>query len=190
MSLSDLIHKKRKEPVATATPATFATHQASPRRSVAGVATVAVAKPVNGSSNKVDSSRGEAMCSNSSNCSRSNVDSSGAGSGDDLCAGALIHPKGGAYLPWGPYLAPDDVQRMRTQLVGAIETLADLERWSDELHDDVLGRAIRAPLSSLLTDLHHFTEQLTAARAEAAAGHALERRTWTMEGFDDRRNGQ
>jgi hypothetical protein len=187
MSLSDLIHKRRKEPIATATPATFATHQASNDRSVARVATVAVAKPANDSSNAADSSREEAMCSNSSNCSRSNVDFSSAEVTDDLCAGALIHPKGGAYLPWGPYLAPDDVQRMRTELVAMIEALADLERWPNDHRDDVLGRAIRAPLSALLTDLHHFNERLTAARAEAAARDALDRRTWKMEGFDGRR---
>jgi hypothetical protein len=126
------------------------------------------------------------MCSNSSNCSRSNVDVSSTEVSDDLCAGALIHPKGGAYLPWGPYLTPDDVHRMRTELVATIEALANLERWADELRDDVLSRAIRAPLSALLTDLHHFNERLTAARAEAAVEDALDRRTWKMEGFDGR----
>lgn len=181
MSLSDLIHKKRKEPFATATPATFATHQAAPARPVAGVATVAVANPVNDSSNKADSSREEAMCSNSSNCSRSNVDFSTAGISDDLCAGALIHPKGGAYLPWGPYLAPDDVHRMRTELAAMIEALANLELWADELRDDVLSRAIRAPLSALLTDVHYFNERLTAARAEAAARAALDLRMWRFD---------
>lgn len=190
MSLSDLIHKKRKEPVATATPATFATHQSGIGRSVARVATVAVAKPVSDSSSKADSSREEAMCSNSSNCSRSNVDFFTTGVSGDLCAGALIHPKGGAYLPWGPYLAPDDVHRMRTELVQMIEALADLERWADELRDDVLSRAIRAPLSALLTDVRYFNERLTAARAEAAVKDALDRRTWKMEGFDGRSNGQ
>jgi hypothetical protein len=190
MSLSDLIHKKRKEPFATATPATFATHQASNDRSVAGVATVAVEKPVNDSSSKSDSSREEVMCSNSSNCSRSNGDFSAAGVSDDLCAGALIHPKGGAYLPWGPYLAPEDVHRMRTELVAMIEALADLEWWADELRDDVLSRAIRAPLSALLSDVRYFNERLTAARAEAAAREALDRRTWKMEGFAGRREGQ
>ncbi|MFM0363700.1 hypothetical protein [Paraburkholderia sediminicola] len=129
----------------------------------------------------------DAMCSNSSNCSRSNVDFTAAEVSDDLCAGALIHPKGGAYLPWGPYLAPDDVQRMRTDLVGMIEALGDIERWPDELRDDVLCRGIRAPLSALLTDLQHFTERLTVARAEAAARDALDRHTWKMEGFDGRR---
>ena len=130
------------------------------------------------------------MCSNSSNCSRSNVDVSSAGVSDDLCAGALIHPRGGAYLPWGPYLAPEDVRRMRTELVAMIEGLADLEHWREELRDDVLSRAIRAPLSALLTDVGHFNERLTAARAEAAARDALDRRTWKMEGFDGRREKQ
>ncbi|CAE6939097.1 hypothetical protein R69608_05135 [Paraburkholderia nemoris] len=187
MSLSDLIHKKRNGQVATATPATFATHQAAPARPVAGVATAAVAKPANDSSTKADSSLEEAMCSNSSNSSRSNCDFVPADVPDDLCAGALIHPSGGAYLPSGPYLAPDDVHRMRTELVAMIEALADLECWSDDLRDDVLRRAIRAPLSALLTDVHHFSERLTAARAEAAAREALDRRAWKMEGFDGRR---
>jgi hypothetical protein len=106
---------------------------------------------------------------------------------EDLCAGALIHPKGGAYLPWGPYLAPDDVHRMRTERVTMDEALSDLERWPDELCDDILSPAIPAPLSVLLTHLHHFTELLMATRAEPVASDALDRRTWKMVDFGRRR---
>ena len=45
MSLSTLIRKRESLAIATATPATFATHQAKVQPTVASVATVAVANP-------------------------------------------------------------------------------------------------------------------------------------------------
>jgi hypothetical protein len=105
----------------------------------------------------------------------------------DDCIGSLIDPDGGVYLPWGPYLSPDDARRMRGELVVMIEELARLECWPRSLLDEVLTAAVRGPLSALMPDLHHFKEQLATARAEAAARAALDRCTWHGEGFDDRR---
>ncbi len=100
------------------------------------------------------------------------------------CIGALQSSDGGLYLPWGPYLGPDDVRRMRAELVAMIEALCDLEQWDAGRRDDVLTRAIRGPLADLLPNIAHFNERLTEARAEAEARAALERRTWR---FDDGR---
>jgi hypothetical protein len=97
------------------------------------------------------------------------------------CVGALHDPDGGLYLPWGPCLSPDDVRRMRAELVGMIEELSGLECWPESLLDDVLGRAIRGPLADLMPNLAHFTERLTEARAESAARDALDRRTWRYD---------
>jgi hypothetical protein len=103
------------------------------------------------------------------------------------CTGALIDPDGGAFLPWGPYLSPDDVRRMRAELIGQIEELSGLECWPDSYRDEVLTAAVRGPLSALMPDLHHFTGRLSAARAESEAREALAARVWRLEGFDDRR---
>jgi hypothetical protein len=72
------------------------------------------------------------------------------------CVSALRDPDGGLYLPWGAYLSPDDVNRMRIELVKLIETVADAEEWEDRFRDDVLTRAIRGPLADLLPNLAHF----------------------------------
>jgi hypothetical protein len=106
------------------------------------------------------------------------------------CVGALRSADGGFYLPWGPYLTPDDVSRMRAELVGMIEELANLECWPETYRDDVLSRAIRGPLADLLPNIAYFNERLSEARAEAAARAALDRRTWRGEGFDERRGAQ
>ncbi|CAN7470929.1 hypothetical protein [Paraburkholderia hospita] len=97
------------------------------------------------------------------------------------CIGALQSADGGLYLPWGPYLAPDDVSRMRAELVAMIETLVDMEQWDAGRRDDVLTRAIRGPLADLLPNIAHFNERLTAARAEEEARAALDRRTWRFD---------
>jgi hypothetical protein len=82
------------------------------------------------------------------------------------------------FWPWAPYLGASDVERFRTELVGIIETLADMERWPLERRDDVLARATRAPLADLLPNTHHFNERLQAARAEAEARDAATRKSW------------
>ncbi|WNC90517.1 hypothetical protein RI103_03895 [Paraburkholderia sp. FT54] len=166
MSLEDLIYRNRKKPsgaFATATPATPATHRGVSGLTVATVATVAVAK-----SRNLEAANDPAPIPAD-------------------CIGALQSADGGLYLPWGPYLAPDDVHQMRAELIDMIETLADMEHWDAGRRYDVLTRAIRGPLADLLPNLAHFNERLTAARAEAEARAALDRRTWRLEGFDDRR---
>ncbi|MGT2471545.1 TubC N-terminal docking domain-related protein [Paraburkholderia terrae] len=87
----------------------------------------------------------------------------------------------GEFWPWAPYLNADDVRRFRTELVGAIETLAEMERWPDEHRDDVLTRAIRGPLADLLPNLHHFSFRLSEAKAEAAARAKAQARTWRFD---------
>lgn len=72
------------------------------------------------------------------------------------------------FWPWVPYLAAADVARLRAELTGVVEALADLEVWSDERRADVLGRAIRGPLADLLPNLAHFRERLDAARTGGA----------------------
>jgi hypothetical protein len=103
------------------------------------------------------------------------------------CVGALRDPEGGLYLPWGPYLLPGDVRRMRAELVELIEALAALERWPLSTFDDVISRAMRGPLVDLLPNLAHFRECLEVARAEAAALRALELHTTRPGEFEDRR---
>jgi hypothetical protein len=102
------------------------------------------------------------------------------------CVGALLSADGGLYLPWVPRLSTDEVQRMRAELVAMIEEIASLECWPAQTREDVLTRAIRGPVTDLLLNLAYFTERLSEARAEAEARAALDRRTWRMEGFDDR----
>ena len=103
------------------------------------------------------------------------------------CTGALIDPNGGAYLPWGPYLSAGDVHRKRAELAELIEDLADAEEWPAAYRDEVLARAMRAPLYDLLPNLAYFRERIADLDAEREARHLLRRRTWRMEGFDDRR---
>jgi hypothetical protein len=105
----------------------------------------------------------------------------------DGCAGALIDPDGGAYLPWGPYLSASDVRRMRADLAVLIEDLATLEGWPREHLDDVIGRAMRGPLHDLMPNLAHFHERTAAARAEHEASEAVKARSWRLEGFDNRK---
>ncbi|WP_233831777.1 hypothetical protein [Paraburkholderia sp. ZP32-5] len=75
------------------------------------------------------------------------------------CSGALLAPDGGLYLPWGPYLSPDDVRRMRAELAELIEDLADSEGWPADHRNDVLSRAMRGPLADLLPNLAYFRER-------------------------------
>jgi hypothetical protein len=87
----------------------------------------------------------------------------------------------GEFWPWAPYLTAADVQRFRTELVGMIDRLADMEQWSGEHRDDVLSRAIRGPLSDLLPNLHHFNRRLTEAAAGATEQIAAARRSWRFD---------
>jgi hypothetical protein len=102
------------------------------------------------------------------------------------CVGALRTKSGALYLPWGPYLDPASVNRMRGELVAMIEQLAVMEVWPHECRDDVLTRAIRGPLSDLLPNLHYFRQRLDAARTEERARKAAAARSWPLTGFDDR----
>lgn len=104
--------------------------------------------------------------------------------------GALIDPDGGAYLPWGPYLSADDVFRLRAELAELIEDMADAEDWTPAYRDEVLARAMRGPLYDLLPNLAYFRERVAAFYAECEARQLLRRRSWRMEGFDDRRTAQ
>jgi hypothetical protein len=85
------------------------------------------------------------------------------------------------FWPWAPYLGAADVERFRTELVGIIETLADMERWPAEHRGDVLARAVRGPLADLLPNLAHFRERLATALAEAAARDAVARKSWKFD---------
>jgi hypothetical protein len=103
------------------------------------------------------------------------------------CAGALIDPDGGAYLPWGPYLAADNVRRLRAELFGMIDELAQAEAWTPERYADTMGRAANGPLADLLPNVEYFNAKLIERRAEAEAGALLAARSWCLEGLDDRR---
>ena len=98
----------------------------------------------------------------------------------DDCASALQSADGGLYLPWGAYLDPASVNRMRGELVALIEELADLEQWDSGRRDDVLTRAIRGPLADLMPNLAHFNERLTEARAEKEARALSESRSFRV----------
>jgi hypothetical protein len=106
--------------------------------------------------------------------------------------GALRSRSGGLYLPWGPYLTPDDVRRMRAELALMLGYLEELEAWPRELLDDVMARAMRGPLADLLPNLHYFRERLTAVRAQVAARNEAARCAWrahedlTKRGYADR----
>ncbi|MBB5506709.1 TubC N-terminal docking domain-related protein [Paraburkholderia atlantica] len=89
--------------------------------------------------------------------------------------------RAGEFWPWAPYIGAADVQRMRTELVGMIERLSDMEGWPPEYRDDVLTRAVRGPLADLLPNLHHFNQRLTEAHAAAAAREAVEKRIWRFD---------
>ncbi|WP_233862868.1 TubC N-terminal docking domain-related protein [Paraburkholderia adhaesiva] len=96
----------------------------------------------------------------------------------DDCTGALGSDDGALCLPWGPRIDTESVNQMRAELVGMIETLADLEGWPHDLLNDVVTRAMRGPLADLLPNLHHFRERLDTARTEAQAREATAARSW------------
>jgi len=94
---------------------------------------------------------------------------------------------GGAFLPWGPYVSASDVRRMRADLAGMIEELAALEGWAREYLDDVIGRAMRGPLSDLLPNVAHFRERVAATRTEHDASETKKARSWRLDEFENRR---
>ncbi|EEA00138.1 conserved hypothetical protein [Burkholderia sp. H160] len=98
------------------------------------------------------------------------------------CVGALRDAAGGFFLPWGPYLEPDDLRELRAGLHEAIGALATLEGWTDAYRRQVLGIALHAPLSALLPDIHYFTDRLKHARTEALARELAAQRAWRYDG--------
>ncbi len=106
----------------------------------------------------------------------------------DDCAGALIDPdSGGLYLPWARYMSSDDVRRMRTELVGLIDALAEAEGWPHKTLDDVMARAMRGPLADLVPNLEHFRVRLDAVRTEVDERVRRRATAWCYEGPDARR---
>ncbi|WP_233864003.1 hypothetical protein [Paraburkholderia adhaesiva] len=105
----------------------------------------------------------------------------------DNCAGALIDPDGGPYLPWGPYLEADNVRRLRAELFAMIDALARAEAWTPARYADTMDRAANGPLADLLPNIDHFHAKLTERRAEAEAAALLAARSWRLEGLEDRR---
>jgi len=93
----------------------------------------------------------------------------------------------GLFLPWGPYLTPDDVRRMRDELRATIDELAAGEGWPRSHKDEILSLVMTGSAATLLHDFAHFTARLVEKRAQAAAREALAARTWRGEGLDDRR---
>ncbi|MDH6150488.1 MULTISPECIES: hypothetical protein [Paraburkholderia] len=105
----------------------------------------------------------------------------------DECAGALIDPDCGAYLPWGPYLAADNVRRLRAELFAMIDELAHAEGWTRERYADTMGRAANGPLSDLLPNIAYFRAQVIECRAQAETRALPAARSWRLQGLDDRR---
>ncbi|MDH6150603.1 MULTISPECIES: hypothetical protein [Paraburkholderia] len=97
------------------------------------------------------------------------------------CTGALIGPDGGAYLPWGPYLAQDNVRRLRAELFAMIADLAQAEGWTRERHADTMTRAVRGPLADLLPNIEYFSAKVRELRAEATAREVMAARSWKYD---------
>jgi hypothetical protein len=76
------------------------------------------------------------------------------------------------YLPWGPYLAPEDLARWQRDVLDVIANLAGLEGWADETYDLIAQAIERQPISTLRPDLAYFRQRLDDARAAAANFHA------------------
>lgn len=82
----------------------------------------------------------------------------------------------GYYLPWGPYLNAETLQRWQRDLFEVVDELARLEGWPADTYDLVVGAIERQPISTLRPDLHHFRERRDRARAAAATGRQREPR--------------
>ncbi|CAD6551438.1 hypothetical protein ACFQ3P_30225 [Paraburkholderia sabiae] len=105
---------------------------------------------------------------------------------DDDCAGALVDPLRGPYLPWGPHLAADNVRRLRAGLFAMIAEIANAEGWPRERFNGIMSRAVRGPLSDLLPNIEYFHSKVIERRAETEARALLAARSWKLEGLDDR----
>lgn len=105
-----------------------------------------------------------------------------AQAGRDDCAGALVDAESGApFLPWGPYLSPADVQRLRDELVDMADALAQAEAWTVERRADTMERAANGPLSDLLPNAEHFNARVIEHRAEAEARALLAVPGWRLD---------
>ncbi|MCY0388237.1 hypothetical protein OVY01_13515 [Robbsia sp. Bb-Pol-6] len=85
--------------------------------------------------------------------------------GGTSLAGFPLDPDSGA--PFSPWIAPmtaDEFDCRRTELVGMIEDLAEIEGWPRDYLDDVLSRAIRGPVGDLRPNWHYFTKRLKEVR--------------------------
>ncbi|MFM0736543.1 hypothetical protein PQQ51_04740 [Paraburkholderia xenovorans] len=97
------------------------------------------------------------------------------------CAGALRHPDGGLFLPWGPYVDQAQLKATQRELFDVVDELAKLERWPDEYFDRVVYCIERQPISTLRPDLAHFRERLAAARVDEQSRHTAARRSWKYD---------
>ncbi|MDR5770865.1 MULTISPECIES: hypothetical protein [unclassified Caballeronia] len=82
----------------------------------------------------------------------------------DLCAGALMVD--GPYLPWGPYLTPEQLAAMQQAVIEVVTELSRIERWRDDYYDMIVVEIKRQPISTLLPDLDYFRARLAAARSQ------------------------
>ncbi|MFM0002743.1 hypothetical protein PQR57_17115 [Paraburkholderia dipogonis] len=97
------------------------------------------------------------------------------------CAGALRHPDGGLYLPWGPYVDHAQLKAMQRELFEVVDELAKLERWRDDDYDIIVQTIERQPVSTLRSDLAYFAERLRVVRAAAAAWEVAAKRSWRYD---------
>lgn len=97
------------------------------------------------------------------------------------CVGALRHPDGGLYLPWGPYVDHAQLKAMQRELFEVVDELAKLEHWPDDYFDHVTHCVERQPMSTLRPDLAQFRDRLAAARAHEQSRQAASRRAWKYD---------
>ncbi|WP_071760504.1 hypothetical protein [Burkholderia ubonensis] len=79
------------------------------------------------------------------------------------------HASGGFRLAWGAWLSTDDIYRMRWELAGLIDQLADEERWSFDRRARVMCNAARGPISDLMPSLNFYRERMAEVFAERDA---------------------
>ncbi|MDN7993094.1 hypothetical protein QZM97_23755 [Burkholderia orbicola] len=77
--------------------------------------------------------------------------------------------RNGYRLAWGTWMSPDDIYRLRFELAGLIDQLADEERWPLDRRAAAMCSAMRGPLADLLPNLHHFRERMQEVFAERDA---------------------
>ncbi|WP_155740178.1 hypothetical protein [Burkholderia territorii] len=79
------------------------------------------------------------------------------------------HANSGFRLAWGAWLSSDDILRMRWELAGLIDQLADEERWSFERRARVRCNATHGPISDLMPSLNFYRERMAEIFAERDA---------------------